>query len=238
MQTILVTGAGRGIGLEFIRQILARGDRAIAATRAASPALDAMASGAGSRLLRVMLDPADDASITAARATVGATIDAIDVVINNAGIYSTLSPSWNPELTGFGSLSGPDLVGTFRINTVGPMLVTRTFLDLLAKGTHARLVNISSLLGSVSGKTSGGDYAYVASKAALNICTRALAVDLAPHGVIAIAMTPGWVRTDMGGSNATLSPEESVRGMLEVIDRLTAADAGRFVDQEGIDQPW
>jgi NAD(P)-dependent dehydrogenase (short-subunit alcohol dehydrogenase family) len=164
--------------------------------------------------------------------------DHLDVVINVAGVYSRFSAAWNPETTGFDALDADDLAYVFRVNSIAPVLLGKALTPLLSRAPRGRLVNLSSLLGSVGHKTSGADYAYCASKAALNIMTRALAVDLAPKGIIALAMTPGWVKTDMGGENAMLTPEESVRGMLGVVERMTPADAGRFVDQEGVDQPW
>jgi NAD(P)-dependent dehydrogenase (short-subunit alcohol dehydrogenase family) len=125
----------------------------------------------------------------------------------------------------------------YRITAGGPVLVVRHYLDLLAAG-RARVLNLSSLVGSVSHKTGPGDYAYAGSKAALNIMTRTLAAELAPKGIIPIAITPGWVRTEMGGARASLTPEESVRGMLQVAARLTPRDAGHFVDYQGETQPW
>lgn len=238
METVLVTGCGRGIGLEFVRQLLARGDRVIGTTRRPAPALTALTASAGDRFVHLTLDSGDERSTRDARAALGTRVAAIDVLVNNAGMYSTKSPNWNPEATTFEALDADDLTQTLRVNAIGPMLVVREFFDLLSESRRGRIVNMSSLLGAVSAKTTGGDYAYAASKAALNIMTRALAADLAPRGIVVIAMTPGWVRTEMGGAQAELSAEESVRGMLQVIGGLAAADAGRVVDYAGEDQPW
>lgn len=238
MAVVVVTGAARGIGLELVRQLLARGDQVHAGARRVSPALQSLADGARDRCHLHALDLAEDATFPAFATAVAAVHQKVDVLINNAGIYSLRSGAWNPETTGFSALAADDLLAVYRVNTVGPLLLAKAMLPLLAGARGARVVNISSRLGSVGEKTSGGDYAYCGSKAALNITTRALAVDLAPQGVIAFAMTPGWVRTDMGGPQASLSPEESVRGMLRVIDGVRPADAGRFVDQAGEDQPW
>jgi NAD(P)-dependent dehydrogenase (short-subunit alcohol dehydrogenase family) len=118
------------------------------------------------------------------------------------------------------------------------MLVIQHFLNLLRHSRRGRILNLSSLLGSVSVRTSPGDYAYSASKAALNIMTRALAAELAPDGIVAIVITPGWVRTEMGGRAAPLTPRESAEGILDVAGRLTPRDAGRFIDYQGEEQPW
>jgi len=238
MTTFLITGAARGIGLELARQILANGDRLHATMRTISPALASLRESAPERCQLHVVDVADTETFPALADAVAHEEDHLDVVINVAGVYSRFSAGWNPETTSFDALDADDLAYVFRVNSIAPVLLGKALTPLLSRAPRGRLVNLSSLLGSVGHKTSGADYAYCASKAALNIMTRALAVDLAPKGIIALAMTPGWVKTDMGGENAMLTPEESVRGMLGVVERMTPADAGRFVDQAGVDQPW
>jgi NAD(P)-dependent dehydrogenase (short-subunit alcohol dehydrogenase family) len=238
METLMVTGASAGIGLEIVRQAAARGDRVIAASRQGSPALRKLAGAHPDRVLELTLDPGSQESVIAARADLDGRVEAIDILINNAGVYSRWSRHWDPDATLFDTVTQEELVDTFRINAAGPMLVIEHFLNLVRASRRGRILNLSSLVGSVSQKTSGGDYAYAASKAALNIMTRALAAELAPEGITVIALTPGWVRTEMGGSEATLSPAESVRGILSVAARLTPKDAGRFLDYQGEEQPW
>lgn len=235
--TTLVTGASAGIGLELVRQCVARGDRVVAATRRPSDALSALAGRHADRMLTITLDVGDEQSIIASRRALAGRVDAIALLVNNAGLYSHQSRHWDPAATPLSTVTSAELLDVFRINAAGPILMVRHYLDLLEAG-HARVLNLSSLVGSVSHKTGPGDYAYAASKAALNIMTRTLAAELAPKGIIPIAITPGWVRTEMGGSRASLTPEESVRGMLEVAARLTPRDAGRFVDYQGETQPW
>ncbi len=234
----MVTGASAGIGLEIVRQAAARGDRVIAASRQGSPALRKLAGAHPDRVLELTLDPGSQESVIAARADLDGRVEAIDILINNAGVYSRWSRHWDPDATLFDTVTQEELVDTFRINAAGPMLVIEHFLNLVRASRRGRILNLSSLVGSVSQKTSGGDYAYAASKAALNIMTRALAAELAPEEITVIAITPGWVRTEMGGSEATLSPAESVRGILSVAARLTPKDAGRFLDYQGEEQPW
>ena len=235
-RTTMVTGASRGIGLELVRQSLERGDTVIATTRRPAPPLEQMQAAHGVRLVHVVADLADEASIARSFEAVAARVDAIDLLINNAGMYSTRVQSWNPDATRLDTVTQEELVEVFRVNAAGPIVLVRHYLDLLRSG--ARILNVSSLSGSVSAKSSAGDYAYAASKAALNIMTRALAAELAPRGIVAIAITPGWVRTEMGGAHASLGVEESVRGMLAIADGLRRSDAGRFVDYQGEDQPW
>ena len=237
LQTTLVTGASAGIGLELVRQCAARGDRVMAATRRPSDALTALAARFADHVLVTTLDVGDERSIVASRRALDGRVDAITLLVNNAGLYSHQSRHWNPAATQLSTVTSAELLDVFRINAAGPILMVRHFLDLLEAG-HARVLNLSSLVGSVSHKTGPGDYAYAASKAALNIMTRTLAAELAPKGIIPIAITPGWVRTEMGGGRASLTPEESVRGMLAVAARLTPRDAGRFVDYQGEPQPW
>ena len=234
----MVTGASAGIGLELVRQMLGRGDRVVAASRRGSDALRGLASAQPDRLLILELDPGSEESIVGARRHLGDRIDALDMLVNNAGVYSRWSRHWDPDATLFDTVTQDELLEAFRINAAGPMIVIQHFLNLLRATRSARILNMSSRVGSVSLKTSGGDYAYAASKAALNIMTRSLAAELAPEGIIAICITPGWVRTEMGGRGASLSPEESVRGILKVAAELTLSDAGRFVDYQGEDQPW
>ena len=237
MPATLITGASAGLGLEFVRQCLERGDEVIAATRHGSPGLTALGARHGQRLLELTLDAGDERSIVASREQLAGRVSAIALLVNNAGLYSHQSRNWNPAATPLSTVSSAELVDVFRVNAAGPILMFRHYLDLLVAG-QARILNLSSLVGSVSHKTGPGDYAYAASKAALNIMTRALAAELAPQGVIPIAITPGWVRTAMGGAGASLTPAESVRGMLRVAAGLSAGDAGQFVDYQGETQPW
>jgi len=234
----MVTGSSGGIGLELARQAAARGDRVVAASRQGSAALRKLVAAHPDRVIELALDPGSQESVIAARAGLEGRVDAIDILINNAGVYSRWSRHWDPDATLFDTVTQDELVDTFRINAAGPMLVIEHFLNLVRASSRGRILNVSSRVGSVSAKTTGGDYAYAASKAALNIMTRALAAELAPEGIAVVAITPGWVRTEMGGRSAALSPEESVRGILAVAAKLTPKDAGRFLDYQGEDQPW
>lgn len=237
MPATLITGASAGLGLEFVRQCLDRGDDVIAGTRHGSAELTALGDRYGMHLIELPLDTGDERSIAASRDQLAGRVDAITLLVNNAGLYSHQSRNWNPAATPLATVSSDELMDVFRVNAAGPILMVRHYLDLLVAG-HARVLNLSSLIGSVSHKTGPGDYAYAASKAALNIMTRALAAELRLQDVIPIAITPGWVRTAMGGAGATLTPAESVRGMLGVAATLSPSDAGHFLDYQGETQPW
>jgi NAD(P)-dependent dehydrogenase (short-subunit alcohol dehydrogenase family) len=220
----VVTGANRGIGLAFARELSRRGDLVIATARHPAKARDLAALE-----VRVeTLDVADTKSVSAfGRSLAG---QPIDVLINNAGIGKA-----GP---GIEQLPLEDLEIQFRVNAIGPVALTQALLPNLRAARRRTVINLSSGLGSISGNKDGGWYAYRASKAALNQLTRTMAAELAGESFICISISPGWVQTDMGGAGATLSPEQSVAAMLKVIDRLRPADTGRFLDHRGKDVPW
>jgi NAD(P)-dependent dehydrogenase (short-subunit alcohol dehydrogenase family) len=222
--TYLVTGANRGLGLAFARGLAARGDRVIATAGRpdAARALKALA-------VRVeALDVADESSVGALARTLSG--EPVDVLINNAAIGEA-----GP---GIARLKRDDLERSFRVNAIGPLAVTQALLPNLRAGRRRLVANLSSGLASVSANESGGWSAYRASKAALNQLTRTFAAELADDGFTFIVISPGWVRTDMGGSGAPLSPDESVAAMLKVLDKVGPKDTGRFYDQRGKPVPW
>jgi NAD(P)-dependent dehydrogenase (short-subunit alcohol dehydrogenase family) len=234
MQRVLVTGANRGLGLEFVRQCLARGDRVFAGCRNPGNAVDLQALSVThpGQLTILALDVTDEATIDASVEAMRSQVDGLDLLINNAGAY----PRGETPIT----LNATTMLQAFHLNSVAPMIVAQRCLDLLRSGNHPKIVNISSKMGSLWWKEieGGGDYSYCSSKAALNMLTRTLALDLRPDGIIVVALNPGWVQTDMGGSSGDLTPTESVRGMLGVIERLTEADTSRFFTWEGQEHPW
>lgn len=235
---VLITGAGRGLGLEFTRRYLERGDRVFATCREPARARDlaALAGAHGDRLTVVALDVADPGSIRAAHAAVRRRTRALDLLINNAGVYSRRGSEDPTER--IGTLTFDDALHVLRTNAVAPLMVTQQCLGLLDAGRRPRVVAISSEYGSVSENTGGFPYYYAASKAALNMLMRSLAAEARRRGIVAAILDPGWVRTDMGGPEAPLTPARSVAGMMTVIDGLTARDSGRFYTWEGTVAPW
>lgn len=238
MRRILITGANRGLGLEFTRRFLERGDRVFAATRDPGRAgeLTRLQEGHPERLTVVPLDVADAASIRASYAAVRARTDALDLLVNNAGIYGTKGR--DDETQKLGHLNFEDALPVLRVNSVAPLVIAQTYLDLLRAGTEPKIVSISSGLGSVSGNRSGFPYYYAASKAALNQGMRSLAADLAPLGITTVLLDPGWVKTDMGGPNALLEPGQSIEGLIRVIDALTSEQNSHFLTWQGKEQAW
>lgn len=222
MATYLVTGATRGIGLELARQLSARGEEVIATAR--NPARPGELEALPVRV--VGLDLHDPWSIEGlAEITQG-----VDVLINNAGVSS--------QGTSVTNLEKADLEQAFLINSIAPMLVAKALLPALRSGQRRQIINISSQLASVSRNTGGSSYGYRASKAALNMLTVCLSNELKAEGFTCVAMHPGWVRTDMGGSGAPLTPAQSVRSLLEVFDALTPQRTGSFLNYDGTTIPW
>lgn len=223
-QTVLVTGANRGLGLEFARQLHAAGATVIATARKPEAAEELQALG----VRVVQLDVTDEASVAAMAAALDGA--PLDVLLNNAGIFT--------ERGDFESADPAAVLKVYDVNTVGPMRVTQALLPNLRSGQRKLVMNMSSGLGSIQNNTSGSFAGYRASKAALNMMTHTMAVEMTDENFIVIAMSPGWVRTDMGGENATLSPTESIRGMLDTMAPLTAAATGKFFSHDGTELPW
>jgi NAD(P)-dependent dehydrogenase (short-subunit alcohol dehydrogenase family) len=229
-QSILVTGASRGLGLEFVRRFQSRGDAVFGSVRREA---DAVRLPAGATPLILDVESADSIA-EFARLIADRSFDAL---INNAGVGEGVfyDGREGPRLDG---LDFDAMVRQFSINSLGPLRVLRAALPALRRGRRRLVVNISSELGSIEQNTTGGWTGYRASKAALNMLTRCMAAELGGDGFTCVAMHPGWVRTDMGGSEAPLSPAESVAGMVAVIDTLTARDNGTFRRYDGAKIPW
>jgi NAD(P)-dependent dehydrogenase (short-subunit alcohol dehydrogenase family) len=242
MRRVVVTGANRGLGLEFARQLAGEGDQVVATARHPKTAgdLNKLATTSGGRVTVVRLDVGDPSDIEAAALHVGERFDAVDVLINNAAIW--MAPD-QPDRASSGPLADlrPDAVlEVLRINAVGPLAVTQALAPRLAAAERGVVLNLSSWLGSLEGAARQGrsNLAYGMSKAALNMLTLRLAAELAGQGTIVVSMSPGWVATDMGGPSAPLEPPESVKGMLNVLDALTPAQSGSFLDHAGVVMPW
>jgi len=231
MPTVLITGANRGIGLEFTRQYAIAGWQVFACTRhAESPTLNRLANEHHGKIRVQTLDVSKSLQIEDLAQQLAGT--SIDVLINNAGIY----PSGNKE--NFGTINYEAWVEAFRINTMAPLKMAEAFVDNVAKSIEKKIVNITSKMGSIDDNTSGGYYLYRSSKAALNMVVKSLSIDLAPRGITTVVLHPGWVQTDMGGYNAPTPPAESVAGMRRVIAGLRQKDSGKFYDFNGQEILW
>ena len=230
MPTILITGANRGLGLEFAKQYAAAGYRVFATAREPKQAGELSALAKKHTTLSVhALAPTEPDSIAAlARELSG---QPIDILLNNAG-------TMGPERQSLGRIDYPGMLDTFKLNTIAPLMMVEAFLENLAKSQRKLTAALTSGMASIA-DTGGGSYAYRASKAALNMTYRNLALDLNQRGIIAVVINPGWVQTDMGGAAAPLKPSDSIAGMREVFDGLTLADSGKFLDyRAGKIWPW
>lgn len=230
MTTVLVTGANRGIGLEFVRQYAADNAEVIACCRnpGSAKALQALATMSGGRVRVMKLDVASAADIAALKIALAG--QPIDIVINNAGV------------SGPGRQSSDDIdlegwLETFRVNTVAPVAVSQALHANLKAGHEKKLAAITSGLGSTA-NNGGQRYAYRSSKAALNNAMRGLSRDWAGDGITVGIFHPGWVSTDMGGSSAPVTPQASVRGLRERIAELEPANSGAYRDFEGEELAW
>jgi NAD(P)-dependent dehydrogenase (short-subunit alcohol dehydrogenase family) len=228
-QTVLITGANRGIGFEFAKEYHAAGWNVIATARKPAEAVDLKALGEGVRT--VQLDVTSAESVAALKDTLHD--QPIDLLINNAGVGVGLTGG--PLLE---ELKIDEFEQVMRVNLVGPMRVTQALLPSLRLGKCKKIVNISSGLGSIGWNGQGGFYGYRESKAGLDMFSRTLAAELKPEGFVCIALIPGWVKTEMGGPNAQLTPEESVTAMRKVIDGLKVGDSGKFWSYDGTSVPW
>lgn len=241
MRRILVTGSNRGIGLELVRLYLQQADTTIFATcrqPASAAALNALADQHPGRLKIFQLDVTDQASINEALSQISTETDGLEMLVNNAGILPGGMEATEANAATFGFLEAAAVQEVFRVNTVAPLMIAQAFSGLLRQGVHPRLINVSSNAGSITSREAGIHYSYAASKAALNMISRGLASDFQADGVIVISIHPGWIHTDMGGSNASLSPDETLPTMVRVMDNLTMDDTSTFFKWDGTRLPW
>jgi NAD(P)-dependent dehydrogenase (short-subunit alcohol dehydrogenase family) len=227
----LVTGAARGIGFELCRLLLDRDYTVVACPRrAGTRGLAGLARKRPGNLHEVALDVGSDASVAAGLRSLGRRVDRIDLLFNNAGVYT--SGDALPRL------DMEKLVESFQVNALGPLRVVRAFLPLLRRGRGRRLVQLTSLMGSIEDNTSGGSYAYRMSKAALNMATRNLALELGPEGFVALAVHPGWVATRMGGRKAPLDVAPAAEEVLRLALAAEPGDNGAFLGPGSERLPW
>ncbi|MGE5767129.1 MAG: SDR family oxidoreductase [Bacteroidota bacterium] len=226
MPTVLVTGANRGIGLEFAKRYAADGWRVHACARNVDKAREVRALEGD--VVAHKLDVTNGLKVASlARALAD---EKIDLLINNAGVRGGCAE--------FGDTDYDDWAQVLQVNALAPLRMVERFVDLIGASERRLVVNISSIMGSIGRTSTGGDYVYRTSKAALNMVTKTLANDLAARGIKVVSFHPGWVRTDMGGPSASISQEESVAGMRRKIETLTSADSGRFFNYDGAAIEW
>ena len=227
MPSILITGANRGLGLEFTRQYAADGWRVFAACRDPAGARD-LAAVEGD-VSAETLDVDDGPQVAALANKLSG--QPIDVLINNAGIYGPKNVTRDTVVY--------DAWGqVFRTNAMSPLAVSAAFAANVAQGGQKKIITLSSIMGSIAENDSSGDFIYRTAKAAVNAVMKSLAGDLKSEGITVAVLHPGWVRTDMGGANASIEAPESVTGMRAVIAGLKESDSGRFLNYNGTEIPW
>ncbi|MEZ0232419.1 MAG: SDR family oxidoreductase [Methylophilaceae bacterium] len=226
-KNLLITGANRGLGLEFTKQYAEAGWRVIACCRnpESAEALNLVASAYSESITVYQLDVGNFEQVDTLSKTL---TEPIDLLINNAGIYPDsnshdLYENW---------------LNAFRINSLAPFKVAQAFEAHVKKGQFKKIINITSKMGSIADNTSGGSYIYRSSKTALNMIIKSLSIELAPKGITTIVLHPGWVQTDMGGPNGLINVQQSVSGMRNVIEAITLADSGKFYAYDGKEIPW
>ncbi len=232
MNTVLITGANRGIGLEFARQYAVDGWQVVACCRQPqqAEALNQLADQYKDRFSIHQLDVRELAEIDQLSHKLQNL--PIDILINNAGVYPHAQ---NGE---FSHINYDDWMEAFRINTFAPLRMVEALVEQIARSQLKIVATITSKMGSITDNQRGGSYIYRSSKAAVNMVVKSLAVDLQPLGIIAVLLHPGWVQTDMGGRGALISTKQSVTGMKSILNRMTHSDTGKFIAYDGQHIPW
>ena len=226
MPTVLITGAARGLGLDFTRRYAGQGWKVLACARRP----DALGAITGN-IHHHALEVTDHKAVKALAAELNG--ETIDVLICNAGVGGDRGSNAQD----LGSFDPAVWRRIFEVNALAPLMMAEAFAEHVARSAQKKLIAITSILGSIA-HNNGGRYAYRASKTALNMEWSCLAQDLGARGVICVALHPGWVQTDMGGPTATLTIEQSVPAMVKTIEGLKPSDNGRYLQYDGAELPW
>ena len=230
MKNILITGANRGLGLGFVKNFLGKNVNVVSTTR------DIKSSRELLTLKERFPDKLEIFELDLLKESAGYTLAnflgdrPIDILINNAGIGST-----NQH---FQAVSPKPWLEVLKVNLIAPLMVTQSIIDNVKKGSDKKIYFLSSQLGSIADNTGGGMYIYRSSKAGLNQIVKSLSVDLKPQEITVVSLHPGWVKTDMGGPNAPVSIDESVGGMIRVIETTDIKHTGKFLNYDGRELPW
>ena len=225
---VLITGANRGIGLEFAKQYAADGWNVLACCREPQSANSLQALANTHLNLRVFaLDVANFAQIDALASQLKD--EAIDVLINNAGVYSHST---------FGDTHYDEWAKAFKINAMASLKMAEAFVQHITKSQLKKIVTLSSKMCSIDDNTSGESYIYRTSKTALNMVMKSLSIDLKPYGISVVTLHPGWVQTNMGGPNALINTQTSVSGLLKVIENLSLSNTGKFIAYDDKEIAW
>ena len=230
MARILITGANRGLGLEFVECYLKSGNDVIATYRNEESSFDLInMRDERSNLKLLHLDVSSNKSLNSFAENLGDS--PIDIFINNAGVYG-------PRNSSFENVDEENWIPAIKVNAIAPLLLTQLIIKNIRAGTDKKLIYITSKMGSIDDNKGGGAYVYRSSKTALNAVVKSLSVDLKNENIAVALIHPGWVKTDMGGPNALIDKDTSVRGMTEVISNLDISSTGNFYNYDGSIIPW
>jgi NAD(P)-dependent dehydrogenase (short-subunit alcohol dehydrogenase family) len=228
---ILITGANRGIGLEMVKYSMEKGWRVFACCRSPHNA-DKLFNLAKLCNGQISVHIADMLELSTVQAlSYELRNEPIDILINNAGVYGS-------EKNKFGAVDVASWLQTFQVNSIAPLKMTEAFVEQLNMGRRKLVACMSSKMGSMADNGYGSSYIYRSSKAALNAVVKSLSIDLKEQGIISVALHPGWVKTEMGGTNAEITTGECVEQIFRNLSCLTIEDSGRFIDIDGSDIPW
>lgn len=229
MSTVLITGANRGIGLELARQWAEKGAEVFACCRRpdTATALQALAK-THPNLSCHALDVSQFSQIEALAQTLAN--KPIDILLNNAGVYGGKQA--------LGEIDYESWKETFTINTLAPIKMAESFLQHVTQSQKKMIATISTQMASIAQNNAGNGYIYRSTKAALNMALKSLSVDVKKQNVTVLMLHPGWVKTDMGGAQAPLLAKDSAAGLIQVIEKTTINDTGRFLTYEGQELPW
>ena len=225
---VLITGANRGLGLEFTKQYAANGWNVLACSRHPQSAMALLALAAAHSNVKIhALDVADFVQIDALALKLKD--ESIDVLINNAGVYPASS---------FGDTNYDEWANGFKINSMAPLKMAEAFVQHITRSHLKKIATLTSKMGSIEDNTSGESYSYRSSKTAVNMVMKSLSIDLKPYGISVITLHPGWVQTDMGGPNGLINAQTSVTGLLKQIESLNLTNTGQFVAYDGKAIGW
>ena len=230
MKNVLITGANRGLGLGFVKNYLGKNINVVSTTRElkSSKKLLALKEKFPNNLEIFELDLLKESAGDILANFLGER--PIDILINNAGVGSTNQY--------FEAVSPKPWLEVLKVNLIAPLMITQSIINNVKKGSDKKIYFLSSQLGSIGDNASGGMYIYRSSKTGLNQVVKSLSVDLKPQGITVVSLHPGWVKTDMGGPDAPVSIDESIEGMMQVIDSTDIRDTGRFLNYVGKELPW
>lgn len=243
MKVALVTGAARGLGFAWCRLLLQNHYRVVLTARTLEAATQAALTldPSGAHVLPFALEVTNEDQLRALAQWMNERFGKLDLLVNNAGVNPKDYTDKNRMAQCFqlDALDAEAMLEVIHINSIAPLLVVKHIRALLKNAEQPAVVNISSWLGSVSELRFGGHYGYVGSKNLLNVLNKSMAYELKPDGIISVNVNPGWVQTDMGGSKAPFTAEESVANILtHVVAKLTPEQSGKFLNYDGSEHPW